>query len=77
MPQPSHLKRGELDTRQIRRHVDGCFAPFVEKECDCPPARLYVSLDDVVDLLRRHGDPDLGGGYHDAALFLEEAFEDA
>jgi hypothetical protein len=30
----------------------------------------------VVDLLREQGDPMMAGGYHDAALVLEEGFAD-
>lgn len=37
----------------------------------------FVSLAAVVDFLRRHGDPEMAGGYHDAALILEEAYGDA
>jgi hypothetical protein len=42
-----------------RTHVEGCFAAFVDKECNCPPARLYVPLDAVVAALRARplGDP--------------------
>jgi hypothetical protein len=42
------------DVRRIRQHVDGCAAPFVDKECACPPERLYVPLDAVVEALKKH-----------------------
>lgn len=43
---------GQIQESEWRRqHVDGCAAPFVSKECDCPPARLYVPLDAVIALL--------------------------
>lgn len=34
-----------------------------------------VSLDAVVEFLRAEGDPDLAGGYHDAAALLDREFE--
>jgi hypothetical protein len=39
---------------QVQRdHHEGCAAAFVGKECDCPPARVWVPLDQVVELVRK------------------------
>lgn len=43
--------------RWERTHIDGCAVSLVGGECDCPPARRIVYLDDVLNALEEGFNP--------------------